>query len=77
MPESGFYGKQRLSTDGGGRPLARTARVFTLAAAPDATNSLAAPAKVVPVASKLPVASPSFTCDLAPTSVTVLELKPR
>jgi len=61
----------------GGRPLARTARVFTLAAAPDATNSLATPAKVVPVASKLPVASPSFTCDLAPTSVTVLELKPR
>ncbi len=57
--------------------IAPTAEVETLSAAPDATNSLAEPTKVVPVKSTLSDLKPTFTHTLPPTSITVLKLKTR
>jgi alpha-N-arabinofuranosidase len=61
----------------GVRSVARTAKVWTLSGGETATNSLAEPAKVVPVESKLSDVKPVFTYALAPYSITVLELKSR
>lgn len=61
----------------GARAVAPTAEVETLAGAPDATNSLAGPTKVVPVKSTLPGIKPAFTHTLPATSITVLKLKTR
>jgi alpha-L-arabinofuranosidase len=55
--------------------VAPTAEVETLSAAPADTNSLADPVKVVPVKSTLADIKPSFTLTLAPTSITLLQLK--
>ncbi len=56
-------------------PLAGTAGVETLSAAPTDTNSLAQPTKVVPVKSVFTGVKSSFAFPLAPTSITVLTLK--
>jgi alpha-N-arabinofuranosidase len=61
----------------GVRSVSRNARVLTLAGSPADTNSITAPNAVVPVASTTRVPAPSFTYKLAPTSITVLELKSR
>jgi alpha-N-arabinofuranosidase len=50
----------RLDLKGTG-PLASTATAWTLAADPQATNSIDAPAKVIPVASKVSGVAPGFT----------------
>jgi len=55
--------------------IAPTAEVETLAADPDATNSLAEPTKVVPVLSKITGVTPSFTYTVAANSVTVIRFK--
>jgi alpha-N-arabinofuranosidase len=55
--------------------VAPTAEVETLSAAPEATNSLAEPSKVVPVKSQVSDIKPRFTHTLAPYSITVLKLK--
>ena len=61
----------------GVRSVAPVADVETLAAEPAATNSLADPAKVVPVKSRLSGVKPSFTYTAPPTSITVLQLSTR
>jgi len=57
--------------------LAPTAEVETLAAEPDATNSLAEPTKVIPVTSEFADVTSSFTYPVAPNSITVLRLNTR
>jgi alpha-N-arabinofuranosidase len=52
-------------------------RATVLAAALDATNSLAEPRNVAPVESKLPKLAPTFTHTLPPHSITVLEFTAR
>ncbi|MEP7367807.1 MAG: alpha-L-arabinofuranosidase C-terminal domain-containing protein [Acidobacteriota bacterium] len=52
-------------------------RAHTLAAAPDATNTLAQPVNVVPVITKLSDIAPTFTHQIAAHSITLLELKAR
>ncbi len=61
----------------GVRRVARAGRAHTLAATPDATNSLAEPVNVVPVVTKLSKLAPTFTHQIAPHSITLLELKAR
>ena len=61
----------------GVRRVARVGRAHTLAAAPDATNSLAEPVNVVPVVTKLSKLAPTFTHQIAPHSITLLELEAR
>lgn len=61
----------------GVRSVSRNAKVLTLAGEPTDTNSIAAPTAVVPVASSARVLAPTFDYTLAPTSITVLELKTR
>ena len=53
--------------------LAAAAEVETLAAEPDATNSLAEPSKVVAVQSKIADAKPAFTYTVPGHSITVLK----
>lgn len=48
-----------------------------LSGAPDATNSVAEPRNVIPVATKLSGLKPAFTHTLAPYSITVLEFTAR
>lgn len=61
----------------GVRSVTRVGRAHTLAAAPDATNSLAQPVNVVPVVTKLSDLAPTFTHQIAPHSITLIELKAR
>ncbi len=61
----------------GVRSLGPTAKVLTLAAAPEATNSMDAPTNVVPVLSEIAQPHPSFVYTLPASSVSVLELKVR
>ncbi|HXS68894.1 MAG TPA: alpha-L-arabinofuranosidase C-terminal domain-containing protein, partial [Candidatus Polarisedimenticolia bacterium] len=51
-----------------------TAEAETLAADPEATNSISEPTKVVPVDTRVSDVKPSFTYTVAPSSVTVLQL---
>ncbi|HVU32210.1 MAG TPA: alpha-L-arabinofuranosidase C-terminal domain-containing protein [Opitutaceae bacterium] len=55
----------------------RGAAIVLTSAAPDDTNSITEPRKVVPVTTDLTDLSPTFTRELAPYSVTVLVLKTR
>jgi alpha-L-arabinofuranosidase len=61
----------------GVRDVTRVGRAHTLAAATDATNTLAKPVNVVPVITKLTDLAPTFTHEIAPHSITLLELKAR
>jgi len=58
----------------GVRPLAPTGLAMTLAADPDATNTIDEPTKVAPVTSRVPNVAPKFQYTFAPSSVTVLKL---
>ncbi len=59
----------------GARRIGSTAKVETLAAAPDETNSITDRTRVVPVATKRKGVAPVFTHTLPPHSVTVLRLE--
>jgi len=61
----------------GGRPLAPTATALTLAAARTATNSIDAPATVVPVTSKVEGVKPGFTYDVPAHGIVVLTIESR
>lgn len=59
------------------RSLKPTATATTLAAAPDATNSIDAPTNVAPVVSQVPDVKPAFHFTLPASSLTVLRLETR
>jgi alpha-N-arabinofuranosidase len=59
----------------GVRSVNPTASALVMAAAPDDTNSIDAPARVKPVASRVSGISPAFTYTFAPNSITVLRLE--
>ncbi len=61
----------------GVKSLAPTAETETLAAAPDATNTPAAPTAVVPVKATISGVKPAFTHTLPANSITVLKLSAR
>jgi alpha-N-arabinofuranosidase len=61
----------------GGKALAPTATALTLAADPQATNSIDAPRNVVPVASKVADVTPGFTYTLPPNAIVTLILQTR
>jgi alpha-N-arabinofuranosidase len=61
----------------GARTLASTATALTLAADPQATNSIDAPATVVPFTSKVSGVKPGFTYDVPAHAVVVLTLESR
>lgn len=56
---------------------AHAVRVSTLSAAPDDTNSISDPAKVVPVTSVINVTETPFKVTVVPTSITVLQINTR
>jgi alpha-N-arabinofuranosidase len=59
----------------GVRALAPTASVTTLAAEPDATNTLDEPTKIVPVTSQANVAAPAFSYTFPSHSISVIDLR--
>jgi alpha-N-arabinofuranosidase len=59
----------------GGRALAPVASVMTLAAEPDATNTLDEPTKVVPVTSQVNVVAPAFDYTFPAHSISVIKLQ--
>ena len=61
----------------GVKSLKSTATATTLAAAPDDTNSIKDPAKVIPVTAKVSGVKPDFSYTLPANSITVLELGAR
>jgi len=61
----------------GAQSVAPTADALTLAAEPDATNSIDEPRKVVPVSSQVSGVRPTFTYSAPANSITVLGIKSR
>jgi alpha-L-arabinofuranosidase len=61
----------------GVRTVAPTATVTTLAAAPEATNSMEKPVEVMPVTKKISGVKPEFTYTFPPNSITLLRLETR
>jgi alpha-N-arabinofuranosidase len=59
------------------RSIKSTGAAITLAAPPDATNSIDDPGRITPVVSKLPDVKPAFSYPLPPTSIVVLKLTTR
>jgi alpha-N-arabinofuranosidase len=66
-----------LDVQGGARTLASTAVAVTLAAAPQATNSIDAPGTVVPVTSRVEGVKPGFTYNVPGNGIVVLTLQTR
>ncbi len=60
-----------------GTRLKHTGTAITLAATPDATNSIDHPTNVVPVTTKVKSIKPVFNYDLPPYSITVLQVTDR
>jgi alpha-N-arabinofuranosidase len=67
----------RIDLKGAGCVLPEGASVVLSGASPAATNTIADPAKVVPVTTKIDGVAGSFTRTLDPYSVNVLELQTR
>ncbi len=66
---------QAINLDIRGAKLKRSGTAITLAASPNATNSIDDPTKVVPVTSKIDGVQPQFSYTLPADSVVVLRLK--